>query len=187
MLRMLILLGLLVAIALPLIDAVMFRPRRRALAGPGLLRGERLIYWVYVLAVLLMAVSSLFMLLIGDRMHRWMLILHMSVAPLFAVALTALAVLWAEQNTRERSVGDPSYADRFHPGEKFAFWVVVLAGLVTITTAMLGMMTWFGSDGQAVLLDVHRYGALVLLIATVYQAYRLLAGRSTAGTTTSAA
>jgi hypothetical protein len=175
MLRMLILLGLLVAIALPLIDAAVFRPRRRALVGGALLKGERLMYLVFVIAVALMAVSSLGMLLIGDRMTRWMLILHMSVAPLFAIVLTALALLWAEQNALERDAA--GLADRFYPGEKFTFWLVVLAGLTTIATAMLGMMSWFGSDAQQTLLNVHRYSALSLLIATVYHAYRLLAGR----------
>ena len=175
MLRMLILLGLLIAIALPLIDAAMFRPRRKALSSP-LLRGERLIYLVFVVAVALMALSSLGMLVVGQRMHRWMLILHMTVAPLFAIAVTGLALLWAEQNTLERAA-ETGLAARFHPGEKLAFWVVVVTGLLTIATAMLGMMSWYGSDAQEVLLDVHRYSALVLLIATVFHAYRLLAGR----------
>jgi hypothetical protein len=42
---------------------------------------------------------------------------------------------------------------------------------------MLLMMSWFGSDAQHTLLNLHTYSALILLIATVYQAYRLLAGR----------
>jgi hypothetical protein len=87
-----------------------------------------------------------------------------------------LALLWADQNTLERAA-DTGLPARFHPGEKFAFWVVVLTGLLTIATAMLGIMSWYGSDAQETLLDVHRYSALVLLIATVFHAYRLLAGR----------
>jgi cytochrome b subunit of formate dehydrogenase len=175
MLRMLILLGLLVAIALPLIDAAVFRPRRRTLPGGSLRAGERLMYLVFVIAMALMAISSLGVLLIGGHMTRWMLILHMSVAPLFAIVLTALALLWAEQHSMEREAAGG--AERFDAGEKFTFWLVVLAGLTTIATAMLLMMSWFGSDAQQTLLNVHRYGSLVLLILTVYQAYRLLAGR----------
>ena len=180
MLRMLILLGLLVAIALPLIDAAVFRPRRRALPQSRLSRAELLIYVLFVFSVGLMALSSLGMLLAGQRMHRWMLILHMSVAPLFAIALTVLALLWAEQNAAERvatSAGGASTDDRFLPGEKLAFWLVVVTGLVTTASAMLLMMSWFGSDAQHTLLNLHIYGGLILLIATVYQAYRLLAGR----------
>jgi tRNA threonylcarbamoyladenosine biosynthesis protein TsaB len=49
--------------------------------------------------------------------------------------------------------------------------------LLVILSAMLAMMTWFGSDGQRTLLNLHRYSALVLLVAAAYQAARLLTRR----------
>src|SRR4051812_25526596 len=176
MLRTLTTIGLLVAIALPLWDMAMFRPGRRAPATPRVFWIERLIYAVFLVAVLLMAVSSFGMILLGQSMHGWMLILHMSVAGMFAVALTALALLWAEQASFTR---DP--ATRFYAGEKVAFWLTVAAGFSTILSAMLGMMSWFGTVGQNVLLDVHRYSALVLLICAIFHGYRLLVGRPRAG------
>lgn len=173
MLRTLTTIGLLVAIALPLWDLAMFRPGRRALAAtPRVFWIERLIYALFLIAVLLMALSSFGMILVGQSMHGWMLILHMSVAGMFAVALTALAVLWAEQASFTR---DP--ATRFYTGEKVAFWLTVAAGFSTILSAMLGMMSWFGTVGQSILLDVHRYSALVLLIGAIFHGYRLLIGR----------
>jgi len=175
MLRTLTTIGLLVAIALPLLDLALFRPGRRALAHPRLLRIERLIYTLFLLAVLLQALSSFGMILVGQRMHGWMLILHMSVAGLFAVTLTALALLWAEQ-----AAYSPAPDLRFHTVEKVAFWLTVAAGCSTILSAMLGMMPWFGSDGQSTLLNVHRYSALVLLIGAIFHGYRLLGGRSSA-------
>jgi hypothetical protein len=150
----------------------MFRPGRRMLVGARTHAIERLIYLVFLIAVLLMALSSFGMILAGQSMHGWMLILHMSVAGLFAVALTALALLWAEQASFTR---DP--AARFYTGEKVAFWLTVAAGFSTILSAMLGMMSWFGTVGQSVLLDIHRYSALVLLITVIFQGYRLLVGR----------
>ena len=172
MLRTLTTIGLLVAIALPLWDLAMFRPGRRALASPRVFWIERLIYVVFLVAVLLMALSSFGMILAGESMHGWMLIVHMSVAGMFAVALTALAILWAEQASFNR---DP--ATRFYTGEKVAFWLTVAAGFSTILSAMLGMMSWFGTVGQSILLDVHRYSALVLLICAIFHGYRLLMGR----------
>ena len=50
---------------------------------------------------------------------------------------------------------------RVSVGEGLTSWVVVAAGFVTILSAMLGMMSWFGSDMQVVLLNVHRLGASV--------------------------
>jgi hypothetical protein len=176
MLRTLTTIGILIAIALPLIDMALFRPARRGLGSARMLRIERLIYLLFLLAVLLQAVSSFGMIIAGERMHGWMLVMHMSMAGLFAVTLTALAVLWAEQASFERGAALPAIA-RFYSGEKVAFWLTLIAGLATIVSAMLGMMTWFGSDGQVTLLRVHRYSALLLLICTVFHGYRLLAGR----------
>src|SRR5687768_2888918 len=122
LLRTLTIIGVLIAIALPLVDMAMFRPGRRALASARLLKIERLIYWAFLFAVLLQAASSFGMIVVGERMHGWMLILHMSVAGLFAVTLTALALLWAEQSTFYRaSIAD----ERFFTGEKIAFWLTV--------------------------------------------------------------
>jgi hypothetical protein len=179
MLRTLTTIGLLVAIALPLWDYAMFRPNRRALTGAKTHKVERLIYAVFLIAVLLMGLSSFGMILVGESMHGWMLILHMSVAGMFAVALTALALLWAEQASFTR---DP--ATRFYTGEKVAFWLTIAAGFSTILSAMLGMMSWFGTVGQSILLDVHRYSALLLLICAIFHGYRLLVGRPRTATST---
>jgi hypothetical protein len=176
MLRTLTTIGILIAIALPLIDMALFRPTRKGLGSARMLRIERLIYLLFLIAVILQAISSFGMIIAGQRMHGWMLVLHMSVAGLFAVTLTVLAVLWGEQASFERAPAVPATA-RFYSGEKVAFWLTLLAGFSTILSAMLGMMTWFGSEGQITLLRIHRYSALLLLICTVFHGYRLLAGR----------
>ena len=177
MLRSLSIIGVLIAIALPLLDLALFRPGRKGFANARLRRVERLILVTFVLAVLIQAISSFGSLLVGQpRMNGWMLILHMSVAGLFAVTLTALALLWAEQST----FGRAEVENRFFTGEKVAFWLTVVAGLATILSAMLGMMSWFGTPGQTALLNVHRYSALLLLICAVFQGYRLLVGRPAA-------
>jgi hypothetical protein len=103
------------------------------------------------------------MILVGQRMHGWMLILHMSFAPLFALCVAALAILWAETHSSARA----------GKGARLAFWVVIAASFTTIATAMLLMMTWFGSIGQEKLLTLHRLGAMALVIAASYQAGRL--------------
>ena len=168
MIQALSILAILLAIGLPLLDFAVFRPRRHTFGrDSGALRGlERTIYLVFLAALAGMVVSSIFMLAIGDRMHRWMLILHMTLAPVFALCVTGLALLWAYDA-----------GDRFARAERVAFCVVVVASFLTITSALLGMMTWFGSDGQRTLLNLHRYGALVLFVAAAYQAWRLLTKR----------
>ncbi len=184
MIRTITIIGLIIAVWLPLVDYAVFRPRRKALGEASRIRGfEGLVYIGFLLAVALMALSSFGMILIGQSMHRWMLILHMSVAPIFATCLTVLALMWAEQSQFRpadsaggTTAGSPG--QRFHCGEKFAFWVTVLAGFLTISTAMLLMMSWFGSSAQWKLLNLHRLSALLLLIAAVSHGARILLGRS---------
>jgi hypothetical protein len=163
---------ILIAIALPLLDAALFRPGRRSLGSLRLLKLERLIYLFFLLAVAIQAVSSFGSILLHGRMSGWWHVLHMSVAGLFAVTLTAMALLWAEQSSFER--GD---SRRFYLGEKASFWLIILAGFVTLVSALLGMMSWFGSGAQNTLFEIHRYSALALVICALFNGYRVLLGR----------
>jgi hypothetical protein len=177
MIRTFTAIGLLIAVALPLLDFALFRPGRRALAGTRLPKVERLIYAAFLLAVVVQALSSFGSILFGEEraMRHWALVAHMSVAGLFAVTLTALALLWADQAAFHRQ-GER----RFHTGEKAAFWLTLVAGFVTITSAMLAMMNWFGTAWQNTLLDLHRYSSLALVIFALFHGYRLLVGRTKA-------
>jgi hypothetical protein len=159
--------AIVLAFLLPLLDLVVLRPRRRAIGqdGRGIRGAERFIYLLFLLLLRGLSISSILMLAIGTRMLGWMLMVHMILAPLFAICITVLALLWAGANS--------SGCDR--AGEKIVFWLIVLCGFVTISTAMLGMMSWFGSDGQEALLNVHRISAFVLLVCAAWQAGRLLA------------
>ncbi|HYE21551.1 MAG TPA: hypothetical protein VEA69_24105 [Tepidisphaeraceae bacterium] len=180
--RILTYIGIVLAVWLALIDYAVMRPKRKALPGARLRGFEGLVYLGFLGCVLLMSVSSFGMIAVGEHMHRWMLIVHMSVAPPYAVCLTILALMWAEQSQfrGERAAESAALGERFYPGEKLAFWVTVAAGFVTIATAMLGMMTWFGSDGQIVLLNTHRIAALVVLVSAVFHGTRVLLGRPAA-------
>lgn len=172
---------ILIAIALPLLDAALLRPNRKSLGSLRLVRIERLVYFLFLLAVALQAITSFGSILLHGGMHGWMHGIHMSVAGLFAVSLTALSLLWAEQSSFER--GD---SRRFYLGEKASFWLVIMAGFLTLLSALLGMMAWFGTDAQTLLFKIHRYSALCLVIVTLFNGYRVLLGRPSAKTPQSA-
>ena len=129
--------------------------RRRTRDDVPLRPVERMLHVVFVVSLVLMALSSILMLALGQAMHGWMLILHMSIAPLFALAIAMLAVLWADRSSD-------------------LVRLILLSAFVTILSAMFTMMTWFGSDWQRTLLDVHRISSMVLLVAAAAQAGRVL-------------
>ncbi|MGB7159463.1 MAG: hypothetical protein WBD40_15455 [Tepidisphaeraceae bacterium] len=172
MIQTLSILGLVIAVALPILDYVVFRPRRATFANGVVLRGvQRLIYLAFLIALIGLALSGIASLAFGERMHGWLLILHMTLAPLFSVCVAGLALLWAEQ---ARLTRDPADVTGFRTGETIAFWLVIATSFVTILSAMLGMMSWFGSDAQEILLNLHRISAIILTVAAAYQAGRLL-------------
>jgi hypothetical protein len=141
--------SLVLAIAL----AAIARSRLRAtqLDRPGI----RLMHGIYIVSLALMTLSSILMIAVGSSMHGWMLMLHMTIAPLFAISITTLSLMWAQRTSS-------------------LLRLVILASFVTILTAMFTMMTWFGSDWQRWLLDVHRLASMVLLVAAAAQAGRML-------------
>ena len=143
-------LAIVLAVALPAFDFSVVRPRR----GGRLRGGERIVYLLFFASLVLMVLSSILLLAFGAPMRGWMLILHMSIAPLFAIGVAGLALLWAERAT-------------------LIIWIVLAAAFVTIVSAMFTMMTWFGSDWQHLLLETHRISSMVLMVAAAVQAGRV--------------
>jgi hypothetical protein len=140
--------------------ALIFRVRcRAAVVDPP---ATRMVHLIFIAALVLMALSSIFLLAIGLRMRGWMLIGHMAIAPLFSLAIAALALLWAQRTS-------------------VCIRLILVSGFLTIVTAMFMMMTWFGTDWQRCLLIAHRISSMVLLVAAGAQAGKtLLAGNADA-------
>jgi hypothetical protein len=166
---------LIAAILLPALDYFVLRQRRGS-TGPRLIGFERTLYLLFLVALTAMVLSGIVMLAGGQRMGGWMLMLHMSASPVFALCITGLALMWRNQAQHAASTPPTQCISR---SEKLAFCIVIGVSFVTILSAMLGMMSWFGSECQIFLLNVHRVGAFILLIAAAYQAARLLPQRAT--------
>jgi hypothetical protein len=142
-------LTILLAVALPLI----LRGRDRQTATEAAI--GRVWHLLFLVCTGLMALSSVVVVAVGSSMHGWMLLLHMSIAPVFAIAIMFLSVAWAERVSE-------------------LLRLVLLSAFVTIVSAMFMMMTWFGTDWQRWLMNVHRVSSMVLVVAAAAQAGRLL-------------
>ena len=139
MLRAAAILTIILAVALPLIF------RRRSRQAPPPPAYSRVLSIIFLITLALMALSSIVMLAIGLRMHGWMLMLHMIIAPLFCLAIAAIALRFANRTST-------------------CFRLVLVASFTTIVSALFMMMSWFGSDWQRCLLIVHRVGSMILLV-----------------------
>ena len=93
-------------------------------------------------------------------MTHWVLMAHVGVAPVFAIALAFVALTWSDHN-RFRNDGPPSCVGRL------LYWVILFCGLIIILSGMVPMLPLFGTDGQHFLYLTHRYVALVFTAAVI--------------------
>ena len=154
-------LALVVAGLLVLLDAMRLLPRRPCAGSAPLARGERGLYLLFVLTLALMTISSIVVLAFGAHMRGWMLLLHMTVAPIFCIAIAVLAVRWVQ---------------------RFSCLVrlILLMSFATIITALFMMMTWFGTDWQRCWMTAHTIVSGILFAAVALQVWRLLFAKDTA-------
>src|SRR5436309_13611299 len=94
-------------------------------------------------AVLALALTGIGTFALGKApMTGWVLMLHVAIAPLFALALAALSITWAD-GARFGAAGSPQ-----SNVSKALLWLILLCGVVVILSAVVPMTPLFGSGGQ---------------------------------------
>jgi hypothetical protein len=93
-------------------------------------------------------------------MTHWVLMAHVAAAPLFAIALAAMALTWSGYCARGTQSSLTTMGQAL-------FWVILLCGLVVMLSGVVPMTPVFGTRGQHLLYLTHRYSAIVLTIAVI--------------------
>lgn len=174
--RIITLVGLIGLVALV---PLQLRARRRALAGidghaPRLSWIERLLYLMLIVGVAILSVTGLVAALFwGGPMDGYLLILHVGSAPLFAIGIAGLAIAWADQRQYNPH---PSSGD-LDTGTKLLFWLMLLAGVVSILSAVIPMTPAIGSHGMHLAYHTHRYSSLALFILVVLHFFRFASSK----------
>lgn len=114
-------------------------------------------------------------IVVQSPLQRYLLLGHVSAGIVFATSLVALAVLWAEscrfvQPARAGSSASspiPAEGRPLSAGKKLFFWCFLAAGLTSALTVLLSMTPLFGTSGMDLLADVHRWSALVSVLAAM--------------------
>jgi len=125
----------------------------------------------------------------GQLISGYLLMLHMTFAPPFILGLLGLVVTWAHDCRFEAHdlqwalgmgclrCGKDSPAGKFDVGQKGYFWLLAVLGVVLILSAAFSMVPLFGTNGQELLFEIHRYAGLVLLMATIVHMYNCTLAR----------
>lgn len=151
-----------------------------------------LVYWIVLLCVVLMAVSGFYYpILFGSSPAGILLLIHVTVAPIFAIAVAALGLLWAHNHGFNRSDWDwlqyklkskrsitKKNNSNFSAGQKLCFWLGLTFSLPVILSIVLSMFPYFGTYGQQYLLQIHRYGAIILVVILTFHSYLLISQKN---------
>jgi cytochrome b subunit of formate dehydrogenase len=152
----------------------------------GVLR--KLLYLLALFCFVILLITGFYPVLIrGEQISGYLLMLHATFAPVFAACLAALAVMWADncrfnkgdwpwlQRILEReTASDKSGAEKHTLVQRICFWLIVALALPVILSAVLSMFPFFGTRGQEFLLDTHRYSALLLALIVIVHTYLII-------------
>ncbi|MBP1654485.1 MAG: hypothetical protein H6Q28_1041 [Bacteroidetes bacterium] len=152
--------------------------RKKLAPGSTLDNLRRMSYGLSAALLLVLALTGFLpVLLLGDHVSGTLLIIHVTAAPLFAICLSAFALLWAHRlrfdeadwhlvlNPAHRRSSTRSQRIRF--ALKAGFWLVLVISLPLMGSIILGLFPIFGTGGQEALIRTHGYSALLIFVAAV--------------------
>jgi hypothetical protein len=148
----------------------------------GVLRG--LFYLLTLGLFLILAVTGFLpVVMFGGHLSGVLLLVHVTAAPLFALSLAFLSLLWAHRQrfTVENwgtvkhlaARGKVRRDSLFDLVRKLCFWLILFFALPLILSIILGVFPLFGTDGQDNLVLLHGLSALLLTITAVVHTYTL--------------
>ena len=151
----------------------------------GLLR--KLVYLLALLCFVVLVITAFYPVLVqGEHLSGYLLMVHATFAPVFAGCLAVLAVMradncrfdktdwpWLQRLLRRAPVAGPPDA-KYSLVRKICFWLIVVLALPVILSIVLGMFPLFGTEGQELLLNLHRYSTLLLAAVAILHTYLII-------------
>jgi len=159
------------------------------LSPAGVLR--KLVYLLALLCFVVLAITGFYpTLVLGEHISGYLLMVHATFAPIFAICLAILAIMWArncrfnrndwpwfqrivQRITLVKDANAEAYG-KSCIGQKIAFWLVIFLALPLILSIVLSMFPYFGTYWQELLLSVHRYTALIFALVVIVHTYLLI-------------
>lgn len=149
---------------------------------------KKILYWLTILCVLILAVTGFFpVIVLGKHLSGLLLVIHVSVAPVFAVCMALIALFWAQQNAfvpgdwiwfkrlfNQNVNKTLAFGGKSEPGEKVGYWLLLSISLSLIFSILLSMFKFFGTGGQKFLLSLHGFSALLFLLVAVVHTYLII-------------
>jgi len=141
---------------------------------------KKLIYILALVCFAVLAVTGFIPWLLGKSLSGYLLMIHATFAPVFALCMAVLAVMEAHNQRFDKS--DWLFLLRMvrlkTPDEgpvsngsvlvmKVCFWLICVLAVPLFLSSVLSMFPLFGTAGQKFLFHLHRYGALLFALAAI--------------------
>jgi len=151
-----------------------------------------LVYLVAMLSFVVLALTGFYpVLILGEHISGYLVMVHATFAPVFAVCLAVLAIMWArqcrfapgdwpwfERLVRRVTLAEASDAATPRPnsclGQKVTFWLIIFVALPLGLSILLSMYPLVGTHWQELLLSLHRYTAYVFALLVIVHTVLLL-------------
>ena len=160
---------------------------------------KKLVYLLALLCFCVLAVNGFFTaVVLGRSISGYWIMLQTTAGAVFAVCVAVLAVMWARrhrfnesdwpwlQHILKRIVwhGHPGRVSMgWKPmplpelGQKITFWLLVVLALPLILSMVSSMFPLFGTHWQELLLELHRYSALLFALVAIVHIYLVIRTR----------
>ncbi len=162
---------------------LLFIPQKLSLAGAF----RKLIYLFAMLCFVILFITGFYSKIIhGTTISGYWLMIHATAAPVFAICIAVLAVMWAHncrldkqywpwlQRILQRENINKDVPYKHELSEKISFWLIVASAIPLILSIILSMFPFFGTYWQNLLADTHRYCAVFFATAVIFHTYLLI-------------
>lgn len=142
----------------------------------------------YRLTLLLFALLALTgflpLLIFGQALSSFPLMIHVTIAPVFALGAVALTLLYAQRQTynqtdwdyvrqlvRRKLTNKNIFAAGLSFWKKTTFWLLLTLAVPLFASVVLMMYPWFDTHGQHALLQWHRYSSFLMTLVLFLHLY----------------
>lgn len=141
---------------------------------------NKLLFPLTLACVIVMALTGFIPpVFFGTHLSGYLLMLHVATSPLFALCIALAGILWAHKHRFQQAdwqvfrslfsrklSGQLTKSIKNEFWNKVCFWSVIILAVVAISSIVASMYKIFGTHGQELLLQFHRYSTLLLIILT---------------------
>jgi cytochrome b subunit of formate dehydrogenase len=155
---------------------------------------KKLVYLIALLCFCVLAVNGFFTaVVLGRSISGYWIMLQTTAGAVFAVCVAVLAVMWARHHRFNQNdwpwlqrilkriirlkTANNIPAGKSRLGQKITFWLLVVLALPLILSMVSSMFPLFGTHWQELLLELHRYSALLFVLVAIVHIYLVIRAR----------